>query len=69
MTAENSGGRWLSGAGVRASMRPRPMTAENVHGLLQIQPVDRRASMRPRPMTAENGSHRCGCAPGGMTLQ
>ena len=39
--------------GVGASMRPRPMTAENRPH--RHQRADRRrASMRPRPMTAEN---------------
>ena len=50
-----------------ASMRPRPMTAENA------RPADRRArpgpaSMRPRPMTAENCSKRSG-PPARSTLQ
>ena len=40
-------------AGELASMRPRPMTAEN-RQRLAVRAEHRRASMRPRPMTAEN---------------
>ena len=36
-----------------ASMRPRPMTAENILTAL-VSPTREMASMRPRPMTAEN---------------
>ena len=36
-----------------ASMRPRPMTAEN-RRVLQLGGLGAAASMRPRPMTAEN---------------
>ena len=43
------------GAAVGASMRPRPMTAENTPGT-DGRDVAVRASMRPRPMTAENKS-------------
>ena len=39
---------------IQASMRPRPMTAENVQTLEQVARRGRLASMRPRPMTAEN---------------
>ena len=37
-----------------ASMRPRPMTAENAAGLVRDVVQAAVASMRPRPMTAEN---------------
>ena len=37
----------------RASMRPRPMTAENADGDIETA-AGATASMRPRPMTAEN---------------
>ena len=54
MTAENSGTDPDDAAPlVRASMRPRPMTAENAHRL-DLGLDERGASMRPRPMTAEN---------------
>ena len=43
-----------AGEVVAASMRPRPMTAENVRAEGGRTP-DADASMRPRPMTAENG--------------
>ena len=53
MTAENGGTPYVVGERGPASMRPRPMTAENVvddDGNVRL----RTASMRPRPMTAEN---------------
>ena len=55
MTAENAVRRPRRPAGAGASMRPRPMTAENaiLTGNTTGQVHD--ASMRPRPMTAENG--------------
>ena len=54
MTAENAGARGDEGVQrARASMRPRPMTAENADGPRRRDRV-RTASMRPRPMTAEN---------------
>ena len=44
----------FGGAKSAASMRPRPMTAENERQRLVRGPIERPASMRPRPMTAEN---------------
>ena len=43
---------------VDASMRPRPMTAEN-KSLAQFAAATPFASMRPRPMTAENSARGC----------
>ena len=37
-----------------ASMRPRRMAAENLHGRGDLRADRRRASMRPRRMAAEN---------------
>ena len=56
MTAENVHPRPPPpAAGELASMRPRPMTAENGDEPRGAAPRER-ASMRPRPMTAENTS-------------
>ena len=59
MTAENVVGAVVDDGYARASMRPRPMTAENGE---DQGPARRRvdASMRPRPMTAENTSSASG---------
>ena len=53
MTAENERSRIVVEAERSASMRPRPMTAENA-ARSDHRPRRRVASMRPRPMTAEN---------------
>ena len=53
MTAENALFSSAPGAVLTASMRPRPMTAENMHRR-RLQRQGAGASMRPRPMTAEN---------------
>ena len=55
MTAENALFSTAPGAVLTASMRPRPMTAENVGAQPEADRL-RPASMRPRPMTAENNS-------------
>ena len=44
----------LPAAARRASMRPRPMTAENARRARRRRRRRVGASMRPRPMTAEN---------------
>ena len=59
MTAENKVAHAGAVHHVDASMRPRPMTAENRQRAAPLPAALRRASMRPRPMTAENADqHR-----------
>ena len=52
-----------------ASMRPRPMTAENNLDITRMADYHAGASMRPRPMTAENGAARREPHSGGRELQ
>ena len=55
MTAENVGRRMEAPVTIAASMRPRPMTAENNASRAPCRQFHvPGASMRPRPMTAEN---------------
>ena len=58
MTAENLVEEVDKQLQAYASMRPRPMTAENVGRPEPLVGDDRAASMRPRPMTAENETYR-----------
>ena len=57
MTAENFEFPGRGGRPGNASMRPRPMTAENVRPAFDNEEA-LNASMRPRPMTAENVRER-----------